>query len=256
MARRTGPGAASEAPGESAGERHNAANVEGVRAFRRWVQQAGVARYSVEMAAHYTELEISRFTSMLRARLSVLTDMEMVLYLALLLGPQVMAASLHDVLQQRAGAALRVGQRFPPDLAHALPIRRPCALGSELGARPSSLRRSSPATTAVPSHAAHGVPHRMPTPPAFAAPNLQPPGSASTPSVVHRRLPAGGRPSPAPLVQDPRTIPIWPLTAPATPHGREQGCTEQPSPAQSSYSGDASSEDSTPRRPTRRRLDY
>ena len=154
MARRTEPGAASEAPSESARERHNVASTEGVRAFRRWVQQAGVARYSMEMAAHYTELEISRFTSMLNARLSVLTDMEMVLYLALLLGPQVMAASLQDVLQQRAGTAVRVGQRFPPDLTYALPIRRPCAL------RPSSLRRSSPATAAVPSHSAHEVPSR------------------------------------------------------------------------------------------------
>ena len=145
MARRTEPGATSEAPGESARERHNAASIEGVRAFRRW-EQAGVARYSGEMATHYTELEISRFTSMLRARLSVLTDMEMVLYLALLLGPQVMAACLHEVLQQRAGTALRVGQRFPPDLAHALPIHRPCVLGSELSARPSSIRRPPPAT--------------------------------------------------------------------------------------------------------------
>ena len=115
---------APDAHSEAAGARHHASGTEGVRAFRSWVQQAGIARYSAEMASHYTELEIDRFTSMLRARLSVLTDMEMVLYLALLLGPQVMAACLHEVLQQRACTALRVGQRFPPDLPHALPLLR------------------------------------------------------------------------------------------------------------------------------------
>ena len=138
-------GTAPDARSEAAGEPQNASGTDGVRAFRSWVQQAGVARYSAEMASHYTELEIDRFTSMLRARLSVLTDMEMVLYLALLLGPQVMAACLHEVLQQRARAALRVGQRFPPDLSHALPINRPCVPGPELGARPSSVRRPQPA---------------------------------------------------------------------------------------------------------------
>ena len=97
MAGRSGPGTASETPGEPAEELHSASSTEGMRAFRRWVQQAGVARYSAEMAAQYTELEISRFTSMLQARLSILSDLEMVLYLALLLGPQVMAACLHEV---------------------------------------------------------------------------------------------------------------------------------------------------------------
>ena len=122
MARRAGTSTASEAHGDAAGKQH-AADIEGVRAFRRWVQQAGVARYSAEMAVHYTELEVDRFTSMLRARLSVLTDMEMVLYLALLLGLQVMAACLLEVLQQRAGTALRVGQRCPSRSANSPPLR-------------------------------------------------------------------------------------------------------------------------------------
>ena len=239
MARRTGPGTASETPGDPAEELHYASSTEGIRAFHRWVQQAGVARYSAEMAAQYTELEISRFTSMLQARLSILSDLEMVLYLALLLGPRVMAACLHEVLQQRASTALRRGQRFPPDLAHALPVRRPCVLSPERSARPTLLRQSPPAATATPSHAPHGVPSCMPAPPAAC-----------------RRLPSGGRHTPASLVQDPRTVPIWLLTAPAALHEREQGCTELPSPAQSSSTGDASRAGSTPRRPTRRRLAY
>ena len=255
MARRTGTRTASAAYGEAAGEQRYAANIEGVRAFRRWVQEAGVARYSAEMAVHYTELEVDRFTSMLRTRLSILTDMEMVLYLALLLGPQVMAACLHEVLQQRASTALRVGHRFPPDLAHALPIHRPGVLSSALSARPSSVRRSPPATAATFVHVASRAPSRMPAqPPATAG--LQPPGSASTPPNAHRRLPPGARSSPASLVQDPRTVPIWPLTVPETLRERERGRTEPPSPGRSSYSSDASSEGSTPRRPTRRRLDF
>ena len=95
--------------------------MEGTRAFRNWVQQAGVARYSAELAPHYPEPEVERLTSMLRMRVSILSNMEMVLYLAFLLGPRVMADCLHGVLQQRARAATRFGQRFPPDLAHALP---------------------------------------------------------------------------------------------------------------------------------------
>ena len=197
MARRTGTRTAPAAYGEAAGEQRYAANIEGVRAFRRWVQEAGVARYSAEMAVHYTELEVDRFTSMLRTRLSVLTDMEMVLYLALLLGPQVMAACLHEVLQQRAGTALRVGQRFPPDLAHALPIHRPCVLGSELSARPSSIRRPPPATAATLVHAAYRAPSCMPAQPLLATAGLHPPGSALTPPNANRRLPPGVRPPPA-----------------------------------------------------------
>ena len=193
---------------------------------------------------------------MLRARLSILTDMEMVLYLALLLGPRVMAVCLHEVLQQRASTSLRRGQRFPPDLAHALPIRRPCVLGSELSARPTSLRQSPPAATATPPQAAHGAPSSMPALPVLSTPGLRPPGSATTPPAAYRRVPSGGRHSPASLVQDPRTVPIWPLTATAALHEREQGRTELPSPAQSSSTGDASSEGSTPRRSTRRRLAY
>ena len=256
MARRAGPGPASETPDATSGERHHAASTEGVRAFRRWVQQAGVACYSAEMAAQYTETEISRFTSMLRARLSILTDMEMVLYLALLLGPRVMAACLHEVLQQRASISLRRGQRFPPDLAHALPTRHSGVLGSEFSARPTSLLQSPPAATATPPHAAHGVPTCMPALPVLSTPGLRPPGSDTTPPVAYRRVPSGGRHPPASLVQDPRTVPIWPITAPAALYEREQGHTELPSPARSSSTGDASSEGSTPRRPTRRRLNY
>ena len=193
---------------------------------------------------------------MLQARLSILSDLEMVLYLALLLGPRVMAACLHEVLQQRAGTALQRGQRFPPDLAHALPVRRPCVLSPERSARPTLLRQPLPATTVTPSRAPHGVPTCMPALPVLSTPGPRPPGPSTTPPAACQRLPAGGRRTPASLVQDWREAPSWPLTAPAVPHEREQWCTELPSPAQSSSAGDASSEGSTPRRPTRRRLDY
>ena len=223
-------------------------------AKKSWVQQAGVAHYSAEMAAQYTELEISRFTSMLQARLSILSDLEMVLYLALLLGPRVMAACLHEVLQQRAGAALQRGQRFPPDLAHALSARRPCVPSPSCSARPTLLRQPLPATIVTPSRAPHGVPSCMPALPVLSAPGS--PGPFTTPPAAYQRPSAGGRRTPASLVQDRREAPSWPLTASAVPHTREQWRTEVPSPAQSSSADDASSEGSTPRRPTRRRLDY
>ena len=239
---------------------HETPGMEGVRAFRNWVQQAGVARYSAELTPHYPELEVERLTSMLRMRVSILTDIEMVLYLAFLLGPRVMADCLHGVLQQRARTAARFGQRFPPDLAHALPTNRSHVHpGPDLGARPSSAWPPRPAGAVVPAHAASGVPSRMPARPPLAATSLQPPRSTSTLVGADRRpRPFGlAGPSPASLMRDPRTIPIWPLTAPAELSERERGCTELCSPVWSSHTSDASSssEDSTPRRPTRRRLD-
>ena len=179
----------SEAPMETAGMPHDALGMEGVRAFRNWVQQAGVARDSAELTSHYPELEVERLTSMLRMRISVLADIEMVLYLAFLLGPQVMADCLHGVLQQRARAALRFGQRFPPDLAHALPMNRPCVLSPELGARPSSARQPRPAGAAMPAHAACGAPSCIPARPPLATTGLQPPRSTSTLVGADRRPP-------------------------------------------------------------------
>ena len=62
------------------------------------------------------------------------------------------------------------------------------------------------------------------------------------------------RPLPA---RDPQTLSIWPRSAPSAVAVGERGCTELNSPEWSSPASDASSaaEDSTPRRPTRRRLE-
>jgi hypothetical protein len=169
-----------------------------------------------------------------------------------------MADCLHGVLQQRARAALRFGQRFPPDLAHALPTNRPCVLSPVLGARPSSARQPRPAGAAMSAHVACGAPSCTPSRPPLLAAGLQPSRSSSTRIGADRRPPPFGlaRPSPASLMRDPRTIPIWPLTAPAELSERERGCTEPCSPVWSSHTSDASSssEESTPQRPTRRRL--
>ena len=251
-------GTASDASLGTLGMPRATPGMEGTRAFRNWVQQAGVARYSAELAPHYPAPEVERLTSMLRTRVSILPDIEMVLYLTLLLGPWVMADCLHGVLQQRARIAIRFGQRFPPDLAHALPTNRSYDLGTGAGVRPSSAQSPRPAAPMVSAHAACGVPTRMSARPPMAATSLRPTSSAS--------VGAGRRPcssglagsSLAPLLRDPRTIPIWPLTAPARLSERERGCTERYSPVWSSHSSDASSSsaDSTPRRPTRRRCDF
>ena len=70
--------------------------------------------YSAELAPCHPEQEVVRLTSLLWTRLSVLSDMEVVLYLASLLGPQAMADCLSRVLQQRARATTRFGQWLPP----------------------------------------------------------------------------------------------------------------------------------------------
>ena len=90
--------------------------------LRDWVQRQGVARYSAELAPCHPEQEVERLTSMLWTRVSVLSDMEVVLYLASLLGRQAMADCLNRVLQQRARSTTRFGQWLPP--GHALPWPR------------------------------------------------------------------------------------------------------------------------------------
>ena len=87
-----------------------------------------------------------------------------------------------------------------------------------------------------------------------------PPAPASCLSSAGRRpcpyVPAG--PPLATPARDPRVISVWPLSAPAAVGERERGCTELCSPVWSSQDSSASSsgEDSTPRRPTRRRLEW
>ena len=93
--------------------------------LRDWVQQQGVARYTAELTGLQPEREVERLTTLLRTRVSVLSHMEVVLYLTSLLGPQAMADCLFGVLQQRARSTHRFGQWLPPGLAAMPPLRWP-----------------------------------------------------------------------------------------------------------------------------------
>ena len=228
--------------------------------LRDWVQRQGVARYSAELAPCHPEQEVERLTSLLWTRVSVLSDMEVVLYLTSLLGPQAMADCLNRVLQQRARSTTRFGRWLPPSPAHAALPCRPCpGPGQGLPAQPSSVRPSLSLGVSAPARALDGVPPLAPARAPLTPAGPPPPAPASCLVGADRRprpfVPAG--PPPATPVRDPRTIPVWPMSAPTALGERERGCTEVCSPVWSSHDSDASSSDdeSTPRRPTRGRLD-
>ena len=63
--------------------------------LRDWVQAQGLARFHVELSRGTMPThEVEASTASLRARVAVLSDMEVVLYFALLLGPQAMSDCL------------------------------------------------------------------------------------------------------------------------------------------------------------------
>ena len=197
---------------------------------------------------------------MLWTRIAVLSDTEMVLYLASLLGPQAMSDCLSRVLQQRARSTTRFGQWLPPGPAHAsLPSRPSLGSGQGLPAQPSSARPSPSPGVVAPARATDSAPPLAPAPAPLTPAGPPPPAPASFLGGAGLRpppfVPAG--PPPATPVRDPRTIPIWPQSAPTALGVRERGCTEVCSPVWSSHDSDASSseDESTPRRPTRRRVD-
>ena len=175
--------------------------------LRDWVQVQGLARYHVELSGTRPEREVEELTALLRARVSVLSDLEVVLYFALLLGPQAMSDCLLGALQQRARSTHRFGHLLPPDPARALPCR-PCG-----GAGPGpALLPSAPAPSLPPGAASSGTigggvpalaPSRAPVTPA----GPPPPAPASYGSGVGPGpcpfRPAGPPPATPALVRSP-----------------------------------------------------
>ena len=140
----------------------------------------------------------------MRARVSVLSDMEVVLYFALLLGPQAMSDCLLGALQQRARSTHRFGHLLPPDPARALPCR-PCACsGPGLALQPSTPVPSLRPGAATSSHCGGGVPTLAPTRAPVTPAGPPPPAPASFGGGVGPRpcpfVPAG--PPPATPAQD------------------------------------------------------
>ena len=89
----------------------------------------GLARYHVELSGTRPEREVEELTASLRARVSVLSDLEVVLYFALLLGPQAMSDCLLGALQQRARSTHRFAALDQARLSCPRLRCPPCRLG-------------------------------------------------------------------------------------------------------------------------------
>ena len=173
--------------------------------LRDWVQAQGLARYHVELSGTRPEREVEELTASLRARVSVLSDMEVVLYFALLLGPQAMSDCLLGALQQRARSTHRFGHLLPPDHARALPPCRPCVgPGQGLVPQPSAPVPSLPPGAATSAHIGSSAPALAPTRAPVTPAGPPPPAPAACGGGVGQRpcpfVPAG--PPPATPVQD------------------------------------------------------
>ena len=174
--------------------------------LRDWVQQQEVARYTAELTGFRPEREVEELTASLRTRISVLSDMEVVLYCALLLGPQAMSDCLLGALQQRARSTHRFGHLLPPGPAHALPPCRPCVgPGQGLVPQPSSSLSPMPPGVAASAHTLNGAPSLAPTrAPLTPAGPLPPASVACGGAAGHRPHPfvRPGRATPATPVRD------------------------------------------------------
>ena len=193
--------------------------------LRDWVQQQGVARYTAELTGFRPEREVEELTASLRARISVLSDMEVVLYFALLLGPQAMSDRLLGALQQRARSTHRFGHLLPPGPAHTLPPCRPCVgPGQGLVPQPSSSLSPMPPGVTASVHTLSGAPSLAPT----RAP-LTPAGPLPPASVACGRE-AGHRPHPFVPAGPPPATPVRDLGA-----ARADGPAGPPPPAPASH---------------------
>ena len=171
--------------------------------LRDWVQAQGLARYHVELSGTRPEREVEELTASLRARVSVLSDMEVVLYFALLLGPQAMSDCLLGALQQRARSTHRFGHLLPPDPARVLP---PCPCAGSGPGLPllSAPVPSLPPGAATPASIGGGAPVTAPTRAPATPAGPPPPAPASCGGRVCPKprpfVPAG--PPPATPAQD------------------------------------------------------